>query len=135
MLATVIRRYWLPLVRDLLALGYRVSDMFTDRLTLAEVVAIVVGAPPISSVRFFLDAGWSREAHLLANMAEGQAGIAKITEPYPRPGLDDRTPDPMDSRFFQTDAYEWDEFDELQRKRYSDAEQRKGHGTTRVRTI
>lgn len=117
MLATVIRRHWHALVRDVLALGRRASDMFTERLTFAEMVSIVVGAPPTSSVRHFLDQGWSREAQLLANMQEQQAGIANMTQPYNRPGLDQRTDDPMANQFFRGDALEWTEFDDLERRR------------------
>jgi hypothetical protein len=133
MLATVIRRYWHALVRDLLVLGYRVSDMFST-LSIADMVSIVVGAPPTSSVRWFLDQGWTRESHLLANMAESQAGIAKITEPFPRPGLEDRTPNPMRSSFFQADSYTWDEFDELEAKREANARVA-APGSTRVRVL
>jgi hypothetical protein len=133
MLAMVIRKHWLALVRDVLALGYRASDILTT-LSFAEMVAIVVAAPPTSSTRFFVDRGWSREAHLLANMAEGNAGLARLAEPYPRPGLELRTPDPMRSSFFQADSMTWDEFDEKQRQRYSEAVQR-NPGKTRVRTI
>jgi hypothetical protein len=131
MLASVIRKQWLALCRDVLALGYRVSDMFTT-LTWQEMLAIVVGAPPQSSVRWFLDQGWTREAHLLANMQEGTAGLANLTEPYARPGMDDRQPDSANAGFFQTDSYTREEFDELQKKRYQ-----KGRkpGNTRVRTL
>lgn len=132
MLALVIRRHWHALVRDILALGYRASDMFTE-LTFAEMVAIVVGAPPSSSVRCAVDGGWSKEAHILANMAEGNAGLAKISEPYARPGIEDRMPAPKAGSFFQADAYTWDEFDELQRKRYSEAN--KPTGKDHVRTL
>jgi hypothetical protein len=135
MLATVIRRYWHALVRDLLALGYRASDMFTPRLTWAELVSVVVGAHPQTSVRFFLDSGWTREAHLLANMAEGQAGIAKLAQPYARAGLDQRMPDPMGGgNKMQMNEYTWDEFDELERKRYEKAH-KAAPGTTRVRVL
>lgn len=135
MLASVIRKHWHALVRDVLALGCRASDMFTERLTFAEMVAIVVGAPPTSSVRWFLDQGWSREAQLLANMQEQQAGIAhKMTEPIQRPGIDQRTLDPTDNRFFRGDQYTWTEFDELERKRESSAHT-PAPGSTKVRVI
>jgi hypothetical protein len=131
MLASVIRKYWHALVRDIIALGYRVSDMFTT-LTFGEMVSIVVGAHPQTSVRFFLDGGWSREAHLLANMQERDAGIAKITQPYPRPGVDQRTHAPKPGGFFQADVMTWDEFDEKQLKRYAQSQK---VGANRVRTI
>ena len=118
MLASVIRRCWLALCRDILALGYRVSDMFTT-LTFGEMVAIVVGANPNTSVRWFLDGGWSREAHMMANMVETQQGIATRREPFQRPGIDYRMPDPA-NKAMQADAYTWSEFDELERKKYSE---------------
>jgi hypothetical protein len=134
MLATVIRRYWHALCRDVMALGYRVSDMFTA-LSWSEMVSIVVGAPPTSSVRFFLDQGWTRESHVLANMAEQQAGIARLQQPYPRPGVEYRpAASAGEGKAFQADAYTWNEYDELERKRYERA-QKAPPGTTRVRVM
>jgi hypothetical protein len=119
MLASVIKRYWHALVRDVIALGYRASDMFST-LTFAEMVSIVIGAHPHTSVRFFLDAGWSREAHLLANMQEQAAGVSRVTEAYNRPGVDKRQKDPEQDKFFQADPMTWTEMDEMDRKRYSE---------------
>ena len=65
-------------------------------------------------------------------MQEAQAGVAKITEPYARPGVDQRVQDPLSGDFFQADAMTWDEMDELERKRYSGQVK---PGRTRVRTI
>ena len=118
MLASVIRKYWHALVRDILALGYRASDMFTT-LTFSEMVSIVLGSHPQTSVRYFIDQGWTREAHLLANMQEQAAGVARVHEPYNRPGVDQRVDDPMAGRFFKSDAMTWTEMDEMDRKRYS----------------
>jgi len=118
MLASVIRKYWHALVRDVMALGFRASDMFTT-LSFHEMLCIVLGSHPQTSVRFFMDAGWSREAHLLANLQESQAGVARIHEPYDRPGMDQRIQDPMAGRFFQSDPMTWTEMDEMDRKRYS----------------
>jgi hypothetical protein len=135
MLAAVIRRHWHALVRDVLSLGRRASDMFTERLTFAEMVSIVVGAPPTSSVRHFLDGGWSREAQLIANLQEQQAGVATMKQPYARPGINERVDDPTEQQsFFHSDPYTWTEFDELERKRYANA-QTPEPGTTRVRTL
>jgi hypothetical protein len=123
MLQSVIRRCWHALVRDLLSLGYRVIDMFTERLTWAELISVVVAAPPSSPIRWFLDGGWSRESHLLASMVEGQQGIAQLQQPFVRPGLDYRQQAPSDNRM-AADAYTWSEFDELERKKYSEEGQR-----------
>lgn len=45
-------------------------------------------APPGSSVRYALDQGWSREAHLLANLTERDAGLINLPGRYPRPGVE-----------------------------------------------
>lgn len=127
MLARVIRRHWHALVRDVMALGYRAKDIFTE-LTLPEVVSIVLGAPPGSSIRYFLDDGWSREAHLLANQLEASQGLATLEKPLDRPGMDDR--EQQRSTFFQTDAMTWEEMDEMNAKRYTAPQ-----GTNRVRTL
>jgi hypothetical protein len=130
MLATVIRRYWHALVRDILGLGFRVSDMFTT-LSWSDMVSIVVGSGSNTSVRFFLDQGWSREAHLLANIAEGDAGVARLPGPFQRPGMDDRLPSSLgSSKAFQADAYSWEEFDELEARRSQTPV-----GTPRMRAI
>lgn len=130
MLTHAVGMCWHALVRDVLALGYRTADMFTT-LSVADMVAIVVGAPPTSSVRYFLDEGWSREAHLLANMQEGTAGIARLEEPYRRPGTQERA----DERLFRGDAMSWDEMDRLDAERYGTAAAERPVGTARVRTI
>lgn len=135
MLAKVIRNYWLALVRDVLVLGHRESDILTT-LSIREVIAIIWAAPPGSSIRWFIDEGWSRESQLLANLQEQQAGVATMREPYQRPGLAKRQPDPeaQDQKWFRGDPYTWNEFDELQRKRYANAHTAPP-GTTRVRTL
>lgn len=127
MLTQVVGDHWHALVRDVLALGYRTADMFTT-LSVADMVAIVVGAPPTSSVRYFIEGGWSREAHLLANMQEGNAGVARLDEPYQRPGIQERA----DERLFRGDEMTWEEMDALDAVRYS---QERPVGNARVRTI
>lgn len=137
MLGRAIGMHWLALVRDVLALGYRAADIFAT-LSVAEMVAIVVSAPPGSSLRFAMDDGWSREAHLLANMQEGYAGLADLKQPYARPGLDERG---NDGRMFGGKAQEmtWDEAEVRDKKRYADAARASELGispaNTRVRTI
>lgn len=85
---------------------------------MGEVLSIVIGAGPNSSVRTALDGGWSREAHLLANMQESNAGIAALHEPYRRPGLDERPPDPKATQdILHGQAMTWEEMDELDAKR------------------
>jgi hypothetical protein len=115
MLTAAVGRFWHALVRDVLALGYRTADMFTT-LSCSEMVSIVVAAPPDSSLRYFLDNGWSREAHLLANMAEQQSGVAKLDGPYERPGLGERSPG---DNIFPADVMTWEEMDRLDALRES----------------
>lgn len=115
MLTQAVGVHWHAVVRDVLALGYRASDIFTE-LGLGEMVSIVVAAPPNSSLRYFLDEGWSREAHLLANMAEQRAGIAELNDPYQRPGLDQRAA-PKDDRIMRGDVMSWSEMDRLDERR------------------
>ena len=110
MVTHVVGRYWPALVRDVLGLGFRAKDIFAE-LTLEEVVAIVIAAPPSSSVRNALDAGWSREAHLLANLTEQGAGLAGLEEPYDRPGLDDRLPEPPKNSIVKSQVMSWEEMD------------------------
>lgn len=115
MLTQAVGMHWHALVRDVLALGFRAKDIFTD-LGLGELVSIVVAAPPNSSLRYVLDGGWSREAHLLASMNEQRAGITDIDKPYERPGLDQR-PKREDDRLLQADVMSWEEMDRLDERR------------------
>jgi len=115
MLGWVVGKHWHALVRDVLALGYKSGDMFKS-LDLAEMLSIVVAAPPGSSVRFALDEGWSRTDHLLANLQEGNAGLADLTKPYERPGQRAGT------SFGNADVMTWEEMDEMDRRRASQVE-------------
>lgn len=136
MLAHVVGECWLALVRDVLALGYRIEDMFTT-LGLPEMVAIAVAAPPMSSVRHWLDGGWSREAQMLANLQEQQAGIATLEAPYLRPGIAARpAPEPEVKGFFPAEALTWEEAERRDAERYRRAAEGtlKPTGKTRVRT-
>jgi hypothetical protein len=139
MLGRVIGEYWLALVRDVLALGYRAEDILTE-LTVADMCAIACAAPPGSAVRSALDGGWSREAQLLANMSEQNAGIAQMTTPYQRPGIEARSGwGGDDDKIFHGDAMTWEEFDELEAKRAQHAENMAAAGVkptnTKVRTF
>jgi hypothetical protein len=108
--------------------------MFTT-LSLADMVSIVVGAPPGSAVRHWLDDGWTKTDHLLANQQELGAGVATLPEPYQRPGLAERPDDPTAStRFFPAEVITWEEADRRDKARYAKAVKAKP-GATRVRTI
>ena len=130
MLAWVWCNHWPALLRDVLALGYRASDMFTT-LTLADMIAIVVAAPAGSAVRHYIDGGWSRTDHLLANMAEQQAGVATLAQPFQRPGVEDRTQAPKQAGILDADVMEWDAFSEREITRYS-GKQKAAKSTARI---
>ena len=134
MLTRVVGECWHALVRDVLALGYRTEDMFTT-LTLADMVSIVVASPPNSSVRDALSEGWSHTDHLLANMQEQAAGVAKLGEAYPRPGLAERPEDPTTGTgFFPAEVITWEEADARDKARNEWGASNKSKNT-RVRTI
>lgn len=134
MLTHVVGACWHALRRDVIALGYGVDDMFTT-LDFADMVSIVVAAPPGSSVRHYLDGGWTRTDHMLANMQEQGAGHAKLDAPYQRPGLEQRTeaaPVMNDGKFFHGEALDWQEAERRDAIRQSgDFE----HGPSRGRAI
>src|SRR6516165_726035 len=119
MLAHVIGECWHAFHRDVMALGRDVHD-----LSLAEMVSIVTAAPPSSSVRYYLDQGWSREAHLLANMQEQAAGVARLPDAYQRPGMEAR----------RADAMTWDEAERRDKARYAAAAAGKTGRRGRMRT-
>lgn len=86
-LACVMTDHWHAVQRDLLALGLRADDIGTPKLTLWELVSIVVGSQPGTAVHYWTN-GWSREAELLANLGEQQAGLHHLNARYFRPGVD-----------------------------------------------
>jgi hypothetical protein len=135
MVQQVVCEHRHALVRDLLSLGYREADLFTDRLSFYELTCIIVAAPPTSSVRYFLDGGWSREAQLLANMQEQQSGMTKLAHPYERPGqvvtAGQRTAaDPFGGNaWFEADEMTWEEMDRREAERYANATVTQGGGS------
>lgn len=94
-----------------MSLGYRSSDIFKE-LSMGEVLSIVIGAGPDSAVRHCLDGGWSREAHLLANLQEANSGLATLSQPYDRPGLESRPDKPERGQdVLHGQAMTWEEMD------------------------
>ena len=85
---------------------------------MGEVLSIIIGAGPDSAVRHSLDGGWSREAHLLANLQESNSGLAKLDQPYQRPGLESRPDSPERGRdILHGQSMTWDEMDALEAKK------------------
>ena len=113
LLARVVGRHWHALVCDVMSFGFRADDIFKE-LSVGEVLSICVGGGPSSAVRHALEGGWSREAHLLANMQESQAGLASIDSPYNRPGISSREKDSQKKRgqdVLHGQAMTWEEMD------------------------
>lgn len=90
-LARVTRLHWYAVQRDILALGYRKSDIFTT-LTVEDMTAIIVAAPPGSAVHHAVNDGFTLTDHLLATMYEHQAGLVRPTSRVQRPGVTDMRP-------------------------------------------
>lgn len=84
-----IGSHWHAVQRDLLSLGLRAADMFTPKITASEVLSIIVAAPPGSSVRYAVDAGWSLTDHILATDLEHRAGFIDLPGRMVRPGVAD----------------------------------------------
>jgi hypothetical protein len=84
MLAAAIREHWHAVELDLLHLGYTADDI-GGRLTLCQLISVVVAAPPNSSLGSLR---WSRSDELLANLGEQQAGLVDLNARYARPEVD-----------------------------------------------
>ena len=90
MLARVIVEQWHAVQRDLISLGYRSTrDEVGVGLSVWELISIIGASPPGTAVHNALSEGWSREAHLLANLGEAESGLMRLTARYVRPGVDE----------------------------------------------
>lgn len=88
--------------------------MFTT-LDLADMLAIAVAAPSSSAVFESMSGGWTREAHLLANLQEGNAGLVELNHRYERPGMYEQP----NTKFVQMDDYSMDELDKMLEANYA----------------
>lgn len=70
-------------------------------------LAIATTAPNGSAVFESMSGGWSREAHLLANMQEGNAGLVDLKNRYDRPGMSE----PAAPKFVPMDDMTMEELD------------------------
>lgn len=84
---------------------------------MGEILSIIIGAGPDSAVRNCLDGGWSREAHLLANLQESSAGLATLQQPYARPGLDARPEQDKGRDILHGQSMTWEEMDAMDARR------------------
>lgn len=87
-LAAVIHSNWHAVQRDLIALQLRADDIGTPKLTLWELVSIVVAAHPGTAVHYKTGA-WDKTSEMIANLSEQQAGVLQLSGRYPRPGVQD----------------------------------------------
>ena len=88
-LAHIVGNYWHAVERDLLTIGYHADDIGT-KLSLWELISIVVAAPPGSAVHH-ATGSWTKEAEMLANLGEQQAGLLSLNGRYERPGVEYRS--------------------------------------------
>lgn len=86
-LVAVMGDHWHAVERDLLDMGYRADDIGTERLTLWELISIVVAAPPNTAVHY-KTGQWDKQSEMLANMSEQSAGLLNLRGRYMRPGVD-----------------------------------------------
>lgn len=86
-LAAAIRNHWHAVERDLLAMGKSADDIGT-KLTTAELISVVLAAPPGTAVHHFDPNAWSRTDELIANLGEQQAGLFSLNARYARPQVD-----------------------------------------------
>jgi hypothetical protein len=123
-LTRVMHTNWHAVERDLIVLGRRADDIGTAKLTLWELISIVVASPVGTAVREAKDGGWSQTDRLIANLGEQHAGVLSLTGRYPRP---DVSPDQHQTRTRTTekpaygvvyDAMDKDQFVARQRTKF-----------------
>jgi hypothetical protein len=88
-LVRICGQHWHAVERDLLVLGYHKEDIGTEKLTLWELISVVVSSPPGTAV-FHAETRsgtLTQEAQFLANMSEQMAGVP-LHARYERPGVD-----------------------------------------------
>lgn len=78
--------HWHAIKRDLMALQRSADEIDAGTLPFHELVSIVVAAPPGTACFQALD-GWSKEAQLLANLQEQDAGLIGMQRRHVRPGV------------------------------------------------
>jgi hypothetical protein len=87
-LAACIKDHWHAVERDLFALGRTADDIGTDRLTVCQLISVVLAAPPGSAVHHYDPNAWSRTDELIANLGEQHAGLLNLSARYARPQVD-----------------------------------------------
>ena len=86
-LAACVRDHWHAVERDLLDLGYTANDIGT-KLSVCQLISVVLAAPPGTAVHHFDPTRWSRTDELIANLGEQQAGLLSLNARYERPQVD-----------------------------------------------
>jgi hypothetical protein len=109
-LTRIMGQHWNAVERDLLSFGYRLEDIGTPKLTLWELISIVVESPPGSAVYHAetREGTFTPEAQLLANMGRQQQ------EPAPKA---DSLSAMSDYRGLKLSTYTVDEFVAAREKR------------------
>lgn len=78
---------WHSVQRDLLSMQLHVSDLGTPKLSIWELISVVVAAPDGTAVFRAKRGGWLPMEELLANLGEQQSGLLNLSSRYPRPGV------------------------------------------------
>lgn len=86
-LAMSIRDHWHAVERDLYTLGLTADDIGGPKLGCAQLISIVLAAPPNTAVHA-AQGTWTRTEELIANLSEQQAGVVGLNARYARPGVD-----------------------------------------------
>lgn len=86
-LVRVFNEHWHAVQRDLLTMGLHVDDLGTPKLSIWELISVIVAAPDGTAVFRAKRGGWSPSEELLANLGEQRAGLLDLKSRYPRPGV------------------------------------------------
>jgi len=86
-LAAAFKNHWHAVERDLFTLNFTADDIGT-KLSAAQLISIVLAAPPGTAVHHFNPQSWSRTDELIANLGEQQAGLVNLNARYERPQVD-----------------------------------------------
>lgn len=133
-LAEAIADQWLPVQRDLIALGFRCAPT-ADRSVFAhwvrddqplhwtELLPICLAAHPGTALFHRVSGGWDRTAEMVANQLEYQAGHVQVARRFPRPGVPATAPAPVSKNpFVGTPGFQsmpLEEFERLRQANYA----------------
>jgi hypothetical protein len=87
-LAAAIQHHWHAVERDLFTLNLTADDIGGPKLGPAQLISIVLAAPPGTACHHFDPKAWSRTDELIATLGEQQAGVVTLSGRYERPQVD-----------------------------------------------